>query len=604
MAVRFDTSADALTRNTGLWDYNAAYTWMAWVYVVSKSGAGYQNLMIRHGGGSQGDQLYINNAGNWALYCANGGSSDVAGSSPSTGTWYHVAVVRSSTTALALYIDGASSADVTNTLNVAARTDGTPKYELGVNAYSEWCDMRMEHVKLFTAALTVAEIQQEMRTAHPHRAAWGWWTLRPNERTTDWSGNGRDLTAAGTLTDESGPPVSWGVRPWVVPFVVAAGGGDQSITVADSGAGADSLAQLAVALAMADTGAGSDAFGGAASLAATDAGAGVDALAQLLASLGLTETGSGADALANVQVAATVADSGTGTDSQAISVVLTVADSGAGVDAALAIILIAIADAGSAADNLASITATLAVLDAAGGADALTVAVTVSVADAGSAAEAIALLTEAVKSISDSGTGVDLVLAPAVSLVVMDASSAFDAAVVSVTLAVSDAASGADSLSVITAVLISILEAGAGVEALAVNVAPLAVADGGTSVDAAGVAVTLGLSDAAAGNDAVLAAVLIAVADAAVAVDAVGSITVNVPVADLGQAVDAIGAISAVLAVLDLGAGVDAAVRFDSAVRIVQVVFTLTGRSTLFAWAARVVSFGWAARTMAFALNT
>jgi hypothetical protein len=56
--------------------------------------------------------------------------------------------------------------------------------------------------------------------------------------------------------------------------------------------------------------------------------------------------------------------------------------------------------------------------------------------------------------------------------------------------------------------------------------------------------------------------------------------------------------------VADLGTGVDVAVRFDSAVRIVQVVFALLKRTMVFAWAVRSITFGWAARAVEFALNS
>ena len=93
-----------------------------------------------------------------------------------------------------------------------------------------------------------------------------------------------------------------------------------------------------------------------------------------------------------------------------------------------------------------------------------------------------------------------------------------------------------------------------------VGVAPLAVMDSGSGVDAPGVAVTLAVSDTAAGSDALLTAILVAVADAAAAVDGVGSIAVQVPVVDaLAQAAHVIGRLRATLAVVDLGAGVDVA---------------------------------------------
>ena len=342
-----------------------------------------------------------------------------------------------------------------------------------------------------------------------------------------------DLSAtSGTLSLE------W-VRVGNSAGTVQSGGsinGGATRTLTPPWAGEDAVAYLEqdVPQFVAETGSGTESIAISVALSVTETGAGVDSPGGASASLAASDVGSGSDALAQLLAAATVADSGTGTDSQAVTVTLTVADTGAGVDDALALILIAIADAGSAADALDGVTVSVTVEDAASGDDAPSVGVAFTIADTGA---------------------------------------------------------GADSLNVITAVLISILEAGTGSDALAVSVAPFAVTDVGTGDDTAGVAVTLALSDAAAGSDEVLSSVLIAVADAAAAVDAAGSITVNVPVADLGQAADTIGAINAALAVADVGAGVDVAVRFDSAVRIVQVVFTLARRTIGFAWTARTIEF-------------
>lgn len=456
--------------------------------------------------------------------------------------------------------------------------------------------------------------------------------------------------------------------------------GDQSITVTDSGAGADALASVTVSLSLTDTGAGNDAFGAAAAVATADSGAGTDAIAQLLASLllaesgagtdsiaqlaasltasdsgtgsdaiaslaatltavdagtgtdalaslaatfalgdtgsgtdalpslaaalGVTEAGTGADALANIAASVTVADSGVGADSQSISVTLSVTDTGTGVDTVIQMILIAIADAGTAVDSLASIAVTLTLPESGAGSEALAIQVAVSVADAGSGAEALALLTEALKQVLDSGVGTDLVPSPAVSLTVLDSGAGYDAAAVSVTVTVADAGSAAEALSIIATMLVTILDSGTGSDALAVSVAPIVVTDSGVGDDAPGVAVALTLADAGAGTDSLLTSALLAVADAAAGTDALGSITVNVAVSDIGQAVDVLGQVNAVLSVLDLGTGVDVALRFDSAVKLVKVVFVLARRTVAFAWLARSIEFRWSRRTVEFALNS
>ena len=201
---------------------------------------------------------------------------------------------------------------------------------------------------------------------------------------------------------------------------------------------------------------------------------------------------------------------------------------------------------------------------------------------------AIALLTEAIKQIVDSGAGADMVLPPGVSLTVVDSGAGVDASGVAVTLSVSDTGSGAELIAVLSAMLLNVLDAGSGAEAVTVGVAPLAVMDSGSGVDAPGVAVTLAVSDTAAGSDALLTAILVAVADAAAAVDGVGSIAVQVPVVDVAQAAHVIRAIAATLAVVDLGAGVD--VRLRSMRRCALCVWISAspgGRWLLRGWRAR-----------------
>ena len=377
------------------------------------------------------------------------------------------------------------------------------------------------------------------------------------------------------------------------------------ITTADAGSGSDALASLAAALGVADSGIGADTLAGlGAALEVADTAAGTDALAGLAAALSVTDAGAGADALGNLAANLSVADGGVGADSPSISVTLSVADSGAGVDEVLQLILIAIADAGTAVDSLANIAVALTLPDSGAGSEALAVQVAVNVSDAGSGDEAINLLTEALKQVIDSGLGSDLVLSPAVSLTVLDSGAGYDAAAVSVTVTVADAGSAAEALSVIATMLVSIVDSGSGSDALSVSVAPIVVADAGTGDDAPGIAVALTLADAGAGSDSLLTSVLLTVADAAAGTDAVGSITVNVAVGDIGQAVDVLGQIDAVLSVLDLGTGVDVAVHYDSAVKLVKVVFTLARRTMAFAWLARSIEFAWSRRTVEFALNS
>lgn len=72
---------------------------------------------------------------------------------------------------------------------------------------------RIHAIKIWNTALTEAEIAQEVYTVAPRKldSLWGWNPTRPGsgERAKDYSGNGRNWTEGGTLTDDDPPPISW-----------------------------------------------------------------------------------------------------------------------------------------------------------------------------------------------------------------------------------------------------------------------------------------------------------------------------------------------------------------------------------------------------------
>jgi hypothetical protein len=72
-------------------------------------------------------------------------------------------------------------------------------------------------LKAWGVALSAAELINEARTVLPRRIAnlYAYWPARPGsaERVKDYSGNSRDWTATGTLTDEDDPPIGWGAVP-------------------------------------------------------------------------------------------------------------------------------------------------------------------------------------------------------------------------------------------------------------------------------------------------------------------------------------------------------------------------------------------------------
>lgn len=222
MAVRLDASGDALTLSTGVFSHNSAYTWMGWVRFTNL-GSWEAAFCI---GSNRSDVLAVDFAGKndsnqWALGANNNTTyQNLEAGSVSTGTWYHMAIVRSSTSNVVMYINGAVM--ITNGNSVAGRT-ASSRIDIGRSSSSNGDAMngRIFGMKAWTTNLSQAQVQQEMNLIRPVNTTslWGWWPVfaGATERARDYSGNARNWTESGTLTDEDPPPVSWGAGPIVVP---------------------------------------------------------------------------------------------------------------------------------------------------------------------------------------------------------------------------------------------------------------------------------------------------------------------------------------------------------------------------------------------------
>lgn len=214
MAIRFDAAADRIVRTTNQLNYNSAYSWMGWFYGVSFTGAPVIHVVSDGNYSSICDEIYISVASSNALtsYIANSTWQFQFGTALSTATWYHIAAVRESNTVFKLYLN--SVLDTTNTFDITGRTAAV-RQECGAwsTGDNDPFNGRIAYIKEWTAALTLAEVAQEMRTIRPLRLAnlRAWTPCLPgtSERLKDY-GSGFNWTAGGTLTDEDQPSISWG----------------------------------------------------------------------------------------------------------------------------------------------------------------------------------------------------------------------------------------------------------------------------------------------------------------------------------------------------------------------------------------------------------
>ena len=235
MATRFDASGDRLSITSGVYDSDNNFTWCGWVYAVSLPSVGnYATLFtINDNGISNDDVVYFKGTtgANKRLVVGfnNGTYSETIGTTAiSTATWYFVALIRSSTTTLTAYL-GTLTATIASeaVITTNASRDLPTRMEMGGN-YStniDPFDGRIAYARFYDTNLTLAQLVQEQYVIRQQWGpAWGFWPIFPGstERARDYSGNGRNWTEGGTLTDEAEPPISWGGLSNFVQIAAAA----------------------------------------------------------------------------------------------------------------------------------------------------------------------------------------------------------------------------------------------------------------------------------------------------------------------------------------------------------------------------------------------
>jgi len=209
---------------------NGAYSVSMWVY-FNTSPPDSTVLFILNGqyGGAYD---HFAGTGGYGWRCFNEGGVASSAGSPTTATWYHVALVRESGSSQKLYVDGTLA--TTNSTNVGTGRAATEDMLIGqAGGYSsQTLDGRVAYVKMWNAALTADEVAQEREAIAPRRTSnlVGWWPTLPGaaERVKDYSGSSKDWTETGTFTDAAEPPVGWGAGVLVLP--VASASADQTVT--------------------------------------------------------------------------------------------------------------------------------------------------------------------------------------------------------------------------------------------------------------------------------------------------------------------------------------------------------------------------------------
>lgn len=195
-------------------DANSDYTICGWIYFDAVTGYIFGS---KGSGGTAYDGLeiiYFSSDGQPTLYCDdNTGASAVSDNldnTVSTGQWYHFAIVREGEEARA-YRDGVLEATVTMDVSGGLR-GATQDWRLAASwDGAQYCSARYHGWKIWSRALTPAELQREKRTAMPGSFAGinGIWPFIAGQRTADFSGKGRTWSEVNSPTDADGPPIAW-----------------------------------------------------------------------------------------------------------------------------------------------------------------------------------------------------------------------------------------------------------------------------------------------------------------------------------------------------------------------------------------------------------
>jgi len=221
MAVRFDLESDAYVKSVGI--PGTTYTWTCWFY-VSVYRSNWQGI-IDVGDPDPSWQYLGIDSSNTTIIFAWGLNPHISVVASALGVWFRCAVVRNGTavTAYAGQVQNALSS------NTATITNGLTPTKLWVGRSAngnEWFNGRVAALKMWDAALTQAEVENELSQYQPRRTT-NLLAFHPfiGTELTDYSGGGHHQVAGSTATTpEDGPPIPWGpFRPRLIrPSAVAA----------------------------------------------------------------------------------------------------------------------------------------------------------------------------------------------------------------------------------------------------------------------------------------------------------------------------------------------------------------------------------------------
>lgn len=243
MSVGVASGAHLLRRTTG-WANSQPLTVSCWFYVTGTLAFSYRTPWGHDGGSLFGtafplvgcyDEDFIGTA-RILLRFRNGASHTIIASA-SADTWYYVAAVFNGTSSPAVVYHATGNGALA-TSTTAANFEGFDGGDLVLFASGDGNGLegRMGSTKVWTAALSAAEIAREHKQVKPQRHS-DLYSFHPFVNSTaEWAGKGNTFTPTGTIAAAAEyPPIAWERQGILYVPAVGGGGGTDYTFDADPG---------------------------------------------------------------------------------------------------------------------------------------------------------------------------------------------------------------------------------------------------------------------------------------------------------------------------------------------------------------------------------
>ena len=180
-------------------------TWACWFKAPTVTGSYHSFLSAS----ADGSNYWITSVSSSGVLVQDNHGEYTTGHSVGAGVWHYVAVAHHEGSGAIEFYYAVEGAGALTKVNFTGSTGAYAGYfQIGIDFFASPLNGSMAQVKVWTAALSQAEVEAEWHLDGVARTSglWGYWSFRAGPQTTDESGNGRTLTVFGTPTlDTAGP---------------------------------------------------------------------------------------------------------------------------------------------------------------------------------------------------------------------------------------------------------------------------------------------------------------------------------------------------------------------------------------------------------------